>query len=86
MTSNRLRNYFSFKGVVPEPLCSCEIYNFTCKSCNASYIGKIFRHMKVNVSEYQGVSPRRGIHLKGTLSTSVRDHMPDCNHMVATCL
>ena len=82
-TSNRLKNYFSFKDVVPEPLRSCQIYNFTCGSCNASYIGKTFRHMKVRVSEHQGVSPRTGKHLKGTLSTSVRDHMLDCNHIVA---
>ena len=38
--SNHLKNYFSFKDVVPEPLRSCQIYNFTCGSCNASYIGK----------------------------------------------
>ena len=62
--SNRLKNYFSFKDVVPEPLRSCQIYNFTCGSCNASYIGKTFRHMKVRVSEHQGVSPRTGKHLK----------------------
>ena len=78
-----LKNYFRFKDVVPETLRSCQIYNFTCGSCNASYIGKTFRHMKVRVSEHQGVSPRTGKHLKGTLSTSVRDHMLDCNHMVA---
>ena len=81
--SNRLTNYFSFKDVVPEPLRSCQIYNFTCGSCNVSYIGKTFRHMKVRVSEHQGVSPRTGKHLKGTLSTSVRNHMLDCNHVVA---
>ena len=81
--SNRLTNYFSFKDVVPEPLRSCQVYNFTCRSCNASYIGKTFRHMKVRVSEHQGVSPRTGKHLKGTLSTSVRNHMLDCNHVVA---
>ena len=28
-TSNRLRNYFSFKDVVSEPLRCCQIYNFT---------------------------------------------------------
>ena len=39
--------------------------------------------MKVRVSEHQGVSPQTGKHLKGTLSTSVRDHMLDCNHVVA---
>ena len=82
-TSNCLKNYFSFKDVVPEPLRSCQIYNFTCRSCNASYIGKTFRHMKVRVLEHQGVSPQAGKHLKGTLSTSMRDHMLDCNHVVA---
>ena len=39
--------------------------------------------MKVRVSEHQGVSSPKGKHLKGTLSTSVKDHMLDCNHVVA---
>ena len=69
-TSNRLRNDFSFKDIVPEPLRSCQIYNF--------------RHMKVKIWEHQGVSPRTGKHLKGTFSTSVRDHMLDSNHMVSS--
>ena len=77
-TFNCLKNYFSFKGVVPEALRFCQIYNFTCGSCNDSYIGKTFRHMNVRVSEHQGVSPLTGKHLKGTLSTSMRDHMLDC--------
>ena len=38
--------------------------------------------MKVRVSEHQGVSPRTGKHLKGALSTSVRDNMLDHNHIV----
>ena len=38
--SNRLKKYFCFKDVVPEPLRLCQIYNFTCGSCSASYIGK----------------------------------------------
>ena len=82
-TTNRLKNYFSFKDIVTEPLRSCQIYNFTCGSCNASYIGKIFKHMKVRVSEHQCVSPRTVKHLKGTLSTSVRDYKLDCNRLVA---
>ena len=82
-TSNHLKNYLSFKDVVPEPLCSCQIYNFMSGSCNASYIGKTFGHIKIRVSEHQGASPRTGKHLKGTLSISVRDHMLDCNHVVA---
>ena len=74
-TSNRQKNYFSFKDVVPEPLRFCQIYNFTCGSCNVSYIGKALRHMKFRVSEHQGVSLGTGKHLKETLSTSVRDHI-----------
>ena len=82
-TSKRLKNYFSFKDVVPEPVHSCQIHSFICRSCNASYIGKTFKHMKVRVSKHQGVSSGTGKHLKGTFSTSVRDHMLDCNHTVA---
>ena len=70
-----MTSYFSFKDVVPEPLRCCQIYNFKCGSCNGSNIGKTFRHMKVRVSEHQGVLPRTSKHLKGTLSTSVRDHV-----------
>ena len=77
-----MKNYFCVKDFIPEPLRSCQIYNFMCRGCNASYIGKTFRHTKVRVSEHQGVSPQTGKHLKGTLSTSVRDHMLDCNHIV----
>ena len=72
--SNSLKNYFRFKDAVPEPLRSCQIYNFTCGNCNASYIGKTFTHMKVGVLEHQGVSPRTGKHLKGTANLRERSH------------
>ena len=39
--------------------------------------------MKIRVSEQQGVSPRTGKRLKGMLSTSMRDHMLDCDHTIA---
>ena len=38
--------------------------------------------MKVRISEHQGVSLTTGKQVKGTLSTSVRDHMLDCDHTV----
>ena len=82
-TASTLKSYFRFKNVVPEVLRSCQIYKFTCGRCNASYIGKTFRHMKVRISEHQGVSPRTGKRVKGTMSTSVRDHMLFCDHSVS---
>ena len=81
-STNRLKSYFNFKDVLPEPLRSCQVYKFTCRSCSASYTGKIFRHLKVRVSEHQGVSPRKGKIIKGTFSNSVRDHMLECDHIV----
>ena len=63
--SNCLKNYFRFKDIFSEPHRSCQIYNFTCGSCNSSYTGKTFRHIKVRVSE----------HFKRILSTSLRNQM-----------
>ena len=82
-TSNCLKNYFSFQDIVPEPLRSCQIYNFTYGSFSTSYTCKTFSHEKFRVAEQQGVSIRTGKHLEGTLSTSVRAHMLDWNHSVA---
>ena len=81
-TGRRLKNYFRFKDCVPETLQSNFVYKFKCGSCTASYYGKTYRHMKVLVSEHQGVSPRTGKRVKSMLSTSVRDHMLDCDHIV----
>ena len=81
-TNNRLRDYFRFKDLVPETLRSSLIYKFSCGSCTASCIGKTYRHFKVRVSEHSGVSPRTAKPVKGTLSTSVRDHTLFCDHKV----
>ena len=75
--------FFRFKDCVPETLQSNFVYKFKCRSCTASYYGKTYRYIKVWVSEHHGVSPRVGKRVKGTLSTSVKDHMLDCDHIVA---
>ena len=68
-TGNRLKNYFRFKDRVPETLQSNFVYKFKYGSCTASYYGKTYRHIKVRVSKHQGVYPRIGKRVKGTLST-----------------
>ena len=82
-TSNRPRTYFRFEDHVPETLQSNFVYKFKCGSCTTSYYGKTYRHMKIRVSEHQRVSPRTGKRVNGILSTSVRDCMLDCDHIVA---
>ena len=81
-TNNRLRNQFRFKDPLHETLLSNLVYKFSCRNCTASCIGKTYRHFKVRVSKHQGVSPRAGKPVKGTLSTSVRDRMLVCDHKV----
>ena len=81
-TGNRLKNYFRFKDCVPETLQSNFVYKFKCRSCTASYYSNTYRYMKFRVSKKHGVSPRTGKRLKGTLHTSVRDHLLNCDHTV----
>ena len=78
--ANCLKSYFNFKVVLPEPSRSCQIYKFTCESCSTFCIGKTFWHLNVRVLQHQGVSPRTGKIVKGTLSTC--DHMLQCDHIV----
>ena len=74
----KVKNIFSLKDVVHKPLRFCQIYNFTCWNCNALYVGKnSWKSGSQNTKEHHHE------HLKGTLSTYVRDHMLDCNHVVA---
>ena len=81
-STNGLKSYFNFKDVLLEPLRLCQIYKFTRGGCSVSYTGKTFRHLKVRVSEHQGVSPRTGKIVKGTLSPSIHVHMLECDHTV----
>ena len=81
-TNNRLGNYLCFKYFVPETLRSSLIYKCLYGNCTTSYIGKTYQHFKVRVSENQCVSPKTCKLVKGTLSTSVRDHMLVCDHIL----
>ena len=81
-TKCRFTNYFYLKDSVHENLRSNLIYKFSCGSCTASYVGKTYRHFRERVLKHQGVSPRTCKQVKGTSSTSVRDHMLVCDHNV----
>ena len=74
-TGNRLKSYFICKDCVSETLQSNFIYKFKCGSSTASYYGKTYSCMKFWVLEYQSMSPRTFKQVKGTLSTSVKNHM-----------
>ena len=50
----------------------------------SSFPGLASSFLNLSISDnFLNLSPRTGKHLKGTLSTSLRDHMLDCNNAVA---
>ena len=81
---SRLRSVFSFKDKLPSYLMSGVIYHYTCSRCKSTYIGKTKRHTHHRFSEHAGVSPLTGKKLKGQKSTTVRDHMLECDTIVCS--
>ena len=50
--SFKIKEYFLYKGRIPNDLKSFLVYKFTCNSCSYSYIGKTFRHFKTRIEEH----------------------------------
>ena len=80
--SFRMGNLFRFKDIFPDSIISDIVYFYKCSSCNATYVGKSYRHRKVRECEHMGISARTGKPVKGTTTTAVRDHMLFCNTVV----
>ena len=51
-TSFKIKNYFSFKDLIPNYLKSFLVYRFTCASCNSSYMGKTCGHFQTRIEEH----------------------------------
>ena len=88
-----IRNFFRFKDVLPTTLRSSAVYNFTCPSCQAGYVGSTLRSLKSRVSEHLGQSARTGRPLHTTPFSAIRDHCLSCKvqpssshfRVLATC-
>ena len=69
--SFKIKNYFSYKDLVPNDLKSFLVYKFTCAHCNVRYIGETTRHFKKRIGE----------HLRTDRQSHVFKHLsldPDC--------
>ena len=71
---DRIGNRFKVKDSIPKDCMSCLIYKYTCKSCNAFYIGKTEQHLKSRISQHQGISDRTGSTLSSPVHSDIRDH------------
>ena len=78
----KLSTIFSFKDKIPKHISSLVLYKYTCDVCNASYIGKTKRHLKVRLCEHLGISNKTGKALKynPNNATVVKQHLVESNH------
>ena len=75
-----LGSFFSFKDKIPKPLLSGVVYKFSCSSCNATYIGKTIRHLKVRSAEHLGISPLTEKRLQHKVLSAVTQHILEFDH------
>ena len=80
--SFRIANLFRFKDRVPSHIRSLVVYNYTCCSCNATYIGKTSRHLHQRVSEHVGISSRTGKTLGAPPFSAIREHAITAGHPI----
>ena len=77
--NNRLKNFLAFKDKIPSNLRSHILYQYTCNSCNAIYIGKTRRHYLVRVFEHLGISLKT--HKKFTFNPKCKNNTAILNHI-----
>ena len=73
---------FGFKDKLPESCMNKFIYKYTCGSCNASYIGKSYRHFKTRVYEHLGKSYHTDSWLGCPVHSEIRNHCHKEDHAI----
>jgi len=79
----RISNFFRIKDPTPADLRSHVVYEFTCATCNSSYIGQTSRHLRQRIAEHLGISHLTGITMKSQSHSNIRDHCVLCKD--STC-
>ena len=78
--SFRVSDLFHFKDRIPRDVRSSVVYQFSCGSCNATYIGMTARHFRQRVCEHRGISSRTGRYLQVRVHSAVREHCELTGH------
>ena len=75
----RIGSLFNFKDIVPKACRSAVVYNFSCPSCEGTYIGSTYVRLYSRVCQHQGKSDRTKNFLTSPVASSIRDHSLDCD-------
>ena len=79
--TNRLSTCFSFKDKFPKSLSFGVIYQYTCATCNRSYIGSSKRYWEKRLEEHIHVSSLTGKPLRGLQTYAPLNHVQkNCQH------
>ena len=77
-----IHNLFRYKDMLPKDLASSVVYQYSCDSCKATYIGKTKRHLKTRIHEHKGRSVRTGKVVTTPLHSAIRDHSHEADHPI----
>ena len=80
--ARKIGSFFHHKDRMLDPLCSSVVYQYTCGSCNASYVGKTLRNLSIRTDEHKGVSFRTKYRLSKPMFSSIREHSEHCDHLI----
>ena len=76
--SFKIKNYFSYKDLIPNALKSFLVYKFICASCVSGYIGETCRHFKTRIEEHIKKDSKthifKHLHSNGTCFDSYSSH------------
>lgn len=82
-TCRTIANFFPFKDRLPDMLSSDVIYSYTCRDCNALYIGSTCRRAVERFYEHLGKSYRTGRHFSKPSLSHIRNHALDQDHTLS---
>ena len=79
----RLSNSFRYKGPVPKDFISAVVHKFLCGFCNESYYSESIIHLDIRSGEHIGMSPLTGKKVKPSNSSSICNHLLNCNFLLS---
>ena len=81
-TGRTVQSLFRCKDKVPDELQSSVVYKYECHCCNAMYIGKTKRQLRVRIHEHLGRSVRTNRPLTNPSFSAIREHSLGADHPI----
>ena len=81
LVKNKIRDFVSKPNNLPLDLQADLIYQYTCPSCNQSYVWETCRQLHIRACEHLGKSWRTGKSIKCPGNSSIQDHILETGHI-----